>query len=429
MGMLGYLVLLSVVVMVFGWSVIQRAEALVWHSLLETEMQYFARHADDEDWRARDSDLLEFFIAGDPAVPAVLAGLAPGVHDEILVDGRETIAMLRDVDGRRLVLALDITEFERTERELAMILVLSGMLVVLLLGLVALWGIARLLQPLRELAQRIGQLRPDASRQRVALSDNASAELVVIGDALNAYLERHEQFVERERAFIDTTSHELRTPISVIAGASELALEADMPAPARVQVQRIQRSARGVEQLIKMLLVLARDPARLSRNNDRIELDQLLLEIADDHRHLCGDKALELLVLPVSACEVLAPVGIVQAVVGNLLRNAIENSDSGQISVRLEPGALVVIEDPGHGMSPEQISAIYARQARGDGRGGGGIGLDLTTRLCSHLGWRLTVHPRDDRQGTRAILDLGVAAAAADGARRPVASGRDDRNA
>lgn len=411
LGMLGYMLLLGIVVLAFGWMVNERAEALVWRSLLETEMEYFARHADDEEWRPRDSDLLEFFVAGpDTTLPAGLAELPPGLHDEVAVDDRQIVALVRDTNGQRLLLALDITEFERSERELALTLLFSSLAVVLLLGLAVMWGIGRLLRPLRELAQHIGLLRPDTAGQRVAVPARASAELVVIVEALNAYLGRHDQFVERERHFIDSASHELRTPVSVIAGASELALEATMPAPARVQVQRIQRTARNVEQLIEMLLVLAKDPARLARNSDRIELDQLLAEIADDHRHLCGEKSLQIRVLAPEPCEVVAPMGIVQAAVGNLLRNAIENSDSGEITMRLQPGAVVVIEDPGHGMSPEQISAIYARQARGDGRGGGGIGLDLITRICAHLGWELRIEPREDRGGTRATLDLGVAA-------------------
>ena len=412
LAMLAYVVLLSVAVLVHGWLLHERAEALVWGSLLETEMQYFARNADDPAWRPRDS-LLEYFIEGEQApLPKGLAGLEPGLHDEVLVDGREAIALVRDIDGRRLLLALDITEFERSERALALTLLLSSLAAVLVLGLVVAWGIARLMRPLRELAQRIGVLQPDAAGQRIALPDNASSELVVIADAVNAYLGRHDQFIERERAFIDSASHELRTPISVIAGASELALEAEMPASARVQVQRIQRTARGVEQLIEMLLVLAKDPTRLVRTSDRIELDQLLLEIAEDNRHLGRDKALRLRVLPSPACEIVAPVGIVQAAVGNLLRNAFENSDSGEITVRLEHCAVVVIEDPGHGMSPEEISAIYARQARGHGRGGGGIGLDLIARLCTHLGWKLTIEPREGGPGTRATLDMRASATA-----------------
>src|SRR3546814_3398145 len=79
-------------------------------------------------------------------------------------------------------------------------------------------------------------------------SDVCSSELVVISDAVNDYLARNERFVERERAFIDSSSHELRTPVAVIAGASELALDQPgTPDAVRNQLSRILRTARGVE--------------------------------------------------------------------------------------------------------------------------------------------------------------------------------------
>src|SRR3970040_1237449 len=157
LGMLGYMGLLSIVVLAFGWMVNERAEALVWRSLLETEMEYFARHADDEEWRPRDSDLLEFFVAApDPTLPAALAELRPGLHDEVAVDDRQIVALVRDTNGQRLLLALDITAFERSERELALTLLFSSLAVVLLLWLGVMWGLGRLLRPLRELGPHIG---------------------------------------------------------------------------------------------------------------------------------------------------------------------------------------------------------------------------------------------------------------------------------
>ena len=57
-------------------------------------------------------------------------------------------------------------------------------------------------------------------------------------------------------------------------------------------------------------------------------------------------------------------------------------------------------------MSPEEIAAFYAKQARGGGRDRGGIGLDLISRLCEHLGWRLEITSLEGR-GTTTILRLG----------------------
>lgn len=411
-GVLAYVVLLSLAVIAQGWLVNERAERLVWESMLAIEMDYFLDHAQAPGWAPRESGLIEFFAEGQgERAPAPLAELAPGLHDEVPIDGREVVALVRVHDGQRVVLTLDITELERAEHEQLTMLALSSLLVVVLLGVVVAWGVARMMVPLRDLAQQIGQLRPDIPGQNVAVSKRASAELAVIADALNLYLVRQDQFVVRERDFIDSASHELRTPVAVIAGASELALEAGMSPPARTQVQRIQRTARSIEELISALLVLAKDPERLARTSDLIELDQLLPEIIDDHRHLCEEKTLDLKVSSLARCRVVAPIAIVQVAIGNLLRNAIENSDTGIITLELRPGAMVVIEDPGHGMSPEQISAVYGRGARSKTRSGGGIGLDLVARLCSHLGWHLQIRPRPEQRGTRATLDLSSSVA------------------
>jgi signal transduction histidine kinase len=258
------------------------------------------------------------------------------------------------------------------------------------------------------MAQQIGGLRPDLPAQRIDLRDSASAELHVIADALNDYLQRNAHFVERERAFIATASHELRTPLAVIAGSTEIALQqSGLPAPAQQQLGRIQRTTRDVEQLISLLLVLAKDPARLARSSEPVALDRLLPGIVDDHRYLTRDKALSITLAPMPPLEITAPLPIVQAAIGNLLRNAIEHSDGGEIRIRVEAPATVVIEDPGHGMSPEEISAIYARMARGgEGDRGGGIGLELISRLCEHLGWRLSI-ASNAGSGTTTTLTFG----------------------
>ncbi len=402
-----YMLLLSLAVIYHGNVVNERAEKLVWTSLLQSELDHYLRRAaEDPGYRWHDTADVALYGGPGAAVPARLARLSPGIHDEIRVDGGQRVALVRDIDGRRLVLTLDITEFEEREQHLTVLMAGSALGGLLIAGLLIAWGLGRLVKPLADLARDIAALRPDRGGQRVAVGRRASSELVVISDAVNDYLARNERFVERERAFIDSSSHELRTPIAVIAGATELALgQPGTPDAVRNQLSRILRTARGVEQLLSLLLVLAKDPQRLAQVSDRFRLDQLLPEIVDDHLHLCVDKDLELAVQPLPACELLAPLAIVQAAIGNLLRNAIENSDRGTISIVLQPAAVVVIEDPGHGMSPEEISAIYARLARGGGgRDGGGIGLDLIARLCEHLGWRLRFDAAE--RGTRTTLSL-----------------------
>ncbi len=407
----GYTLLLSLAVLVNGYVINEHAEEIVWRSLMEAEMEHFIeRHQQNPDYVWHDTSDLKLYGAGyGGTMPAALDHLVPGVHDEVSIDGRQWVTLVRQFGDQRLILTLDITAFEEREVTLAAWMFVATLVVVVLLGLLLAWGVRRVVKPLADLATRIGKLQPDRAGQSIALANGASSELVIIAEALNDYLRRNERFVERERAFIDITSHELRTPIAVIAGASELALgQPDLSASTRNQVQRVHRTARDVEQLIALLLVLAKDPDRLAAISDRFPLDQLLPEIVEDHRHLTRDKDLTLVLAEMPACDIVAPMTIVQAAIGNLLRNAIENSDRGQIRISLQADATVVIEDPGHGMSPEEISRIYAQLARGGGRDGGGIGLELISRLCEHLGWQLAFASEPGR-GTRTTLRLRAA--------------------
>ncbi|MEG3791266.1 HAMP domain-containing sensor histidine kinase [Lysobacter sp. CCNWLW3] len=412
LSLLAFAALLTVAVIAQGIIVNEYVERLVWQTLLESELDHFSeRSRVDPNYHWTDTASIRLYDGRDRArIPAELRDLPPGVHDDMLVDGIEHVALVRDIDGRRITLSLDISDLETRELDMALTIAGAAITTLVALSLLIALGVNRLMQPLSTLAERIARLRPDQSGQRVDVPHAASRELVVIADALNDYLQRNERFVERERVFIDSASHELRTPIAVIAGATELALDqADVPAPVRHQLGRIRRTAQDVERLISLLLALAKDPARLASVSDHVALDQLLPEIVEDHRQLTLDKYLRLSLapLPLPPCEIVAPLPIVQAAIGNLLRNAIENSDRGEIRVRLEAPATVVIEDPGHGMTPEEISAIYARIARGGGdRAGGGIGLDLISRLCEHLGWTLSFESAVGR-GTRTTLVLG----------------------
>ena len=403
----GYAVLLTGAIVLHGFLVNEYAENLVWESLLTRELEhYLQRHTEDPGYRWHDTDALQLYGAAGRGLPPVLSALEDGVHDGHWVDERETVVLIRHVQGVKYAMVLDITELEAQESRLTLFVLGLALTLVLAMGILIAWGLRRSLQPLSNLAQDIGELSPDHAGQRIAVDEKASSELHVIANALNDYLQRQEAFVERERVFNDTASHELRTPIAVIAGASELALEQPgLPSAARQQVQRILRMARSVEQLIALLLTLAKDPARLARSNDTVLLHELLPEIIEDHRHLMHGKALTIVVVGLAPCSVEAPLHIVQAAIGNLLRNAIENSDQGEIRIWLDADATVTIEDPGHGMTPEEISRIYAQVVRGGGREGGGIGMELLGRLCRHLGWTLSITSTPGR-GTLGRLRL-----------------------
>ena len=414
LGLSAYIVILFTAVTLHGLVFNERAEQLLWHTLLSNELDRVEeREASDSGYRwTNASDMSLYDSNVDADIPPALANLPPGVHDDVPIDGQKRVVLVRETAGHRKILTLDITELEARESDMTLTVVGSALTMLLLLGALAGWGASRLVAPLGRTAERIGALRPERQGQRVELPRDASSELGVIGDALNDYLERNDRFVERERLFIDMASHELRTPVSVIAGAAELALKSEHTASStRSLLERIRGSARGMQELIGLLLVLAKDPVRLQGMEERQALGPMLQAVVHDHQHLAEHKDLAIVIDDPVACDVLGPAAIVQAAIGNLLRNAIENSDRGTIRIHVETPATVVITDPGHGMSPDEIGATYSRIARGGGdRQGSGIGLDLIARLCEHLGWHL--HLASDAHGTVAMLALRAAATA-----------------
>ncbi|MER2176361.1 MAG: HAMP domain-containing sensor histidine kinase, partial [Stenotrophomonas maltophilia] len=368
--LLGYLALISLAVFSVGNYVHEHAEHSAWRALLNSELDSIVNHIEHEpNYRWQDSDTLRLFtVDGSERVPESLRTLHPGLHDGVQVNGRSSAVMIRETPQLgRMALVLDINDFHELEQFATRWVLLAGVLMIIVTVLMASFGVGRLVRPLSLLARRIDELHPGVPGQRVEVNPRASSELYVIANALNDYLARNEQFVERERVFISTASHELRTPIAVITGASELALgQPGIPERARQQMQRVHRTAQGVEQLIQLLLVLARDPARLAALGERIPLDLLVPDIIEDHRHLMGDKDLRIEIDGLARVDIVAPLGVVQAAIGNLLRNAIENSGRGTIHIQVSDQAVVTLQDPGLGMSPEEIAAVHARMARGD---------------------------------------------------------------
>jgi signal transduction histidine kinase len=97
---------------------------------------------------------------------------------------------------------------------------------------------------------------------------------------------------------------------------------------------------------------------------------------------------------------VFAPGKIVESVIGNLLRNAVAYTESGEVRVLVDASSLV-IEDTGPGMSSEDIGQLFKPFIRKQRqRGGYGVGLTIVKRLTERFGWPLSVDSQLGR-GTR----------------------------
>ena len=175
----------------------------IWKSLLQREIaQHLQRQADDPRYAWLDTGTLRLYqVPGRPPPPG-LSTLPRGVHDDFWFGGRENVVLVSRVRDVDYFVVRDITGIETVEEVLIAGSLLLALVALAVIGVLASRGVRKALRPLSELAGDIGALSPDHAGQRVAVADSASSELHVITNALNDYLRRQDDFVERERVFI-----------------------------------------------------------------------------------------------------------------------------------------------------------------------------------------------------------------------------------
>jgi signal transduction histidine kinase len=389
LAMLAMVVLLCVT---FGLTVHQFIEILeneMLHRTLVREMQEFAGdYATNPGRPAPAAGGLTGYVVRDDQpdaeLPAGLAALSAGLHEDVQVGGKTFYVARRDVSGARLYLLLDTQHVEAIERGVTTVAIVAGLAALALAALLATLLARAVLRPVTALADEVCALDPRRRGSRLH-GHFADREVGVIASAFDGYVARLEQVLEREQAFTEDASHELRTPLAVISSAVELlAEEPDLSAGGRERIQRIRRACRDMQSLLEALLFLAREDGSSAQP---CALDEIVREATDSARALVQGKGVGLDVR-IEPAVLTAPPGMAACVVSNLLLNAVNFTEQGLIEVRLTPAQLMV-RDTGTGIAPEDLSHIFERRYRGAHSRGLGLGLYLVERICERLGWRI----------------------------------------
>jgi signal transduction histidine kinase len=255
--------------------------------------------------------------------------------------------------------------------ELLTILLPATALVLLGSSLVA-WLVARRsVRQLTSLVDAVQQNRLPFDRE---LTDG---EVRVLADALEEALGRVHALLQREKAFVGDVSHELRTPVAIIRGAAELLERRELDATAAAQVRRIRDAARSSEEIIALLLALAREETAAEARTP-IALLGLVEKLVLRH-----DAAVEIDIAP--RTRIVAPPTAAEIVISNLLANALHHG-GGVVHISGDERS-ITIRDRGRGF------------ADADRRG---LGLQLVRRLCEVCGFALTIESSET--GTTATL-------------------------
>jgi signal transduction histidine kinase len=366
--------------------------------LLASTEQYLEQVQRRPDTPLPDSGPLRGWrLSGGPlpaTMPVYFAQLGPGFYSEEdtsdLEEGSHAV-LVTAVNGARIVMSLDITDLEWQQNRNSVLAAAFWTLGVLLVAICVAGLYRSLRQPMQALAREMNALNPEQPSARLKV-DFQLVELHDIAVLVNGHLDRVERFVERERGLLDQASHEFRTPIAVIAGAVDVLMQQPLPRSATAPLQRIRATTDNLTEIMAALLYLSREPDG-DTLRDTTRVDALLEVLVADHRHLLEGKLVDYVVDAIEPQWVPAPEAMVRIVIGNLLRNAAENSYEGAISVVLESGCLSV-RDCGAGFDTVAAARRYSMSLRNSAKlgGGQGLGLFLTRRICERFGWSLSIN-------------------------------------
>jgi signal transduction histidine kinase len=324
----------------------------------------------------------------------MIDGLAEGLHETYNNAEEYHIAVQKIPNQKQVVYLLyEVSNLEFTEkRKLNIGLVLmAGVVLMVALGVWIGWLTSRkVMAPVAHLAEQVSQSGPKSLPTNLSqcFSDD---EVGVLAKALEDAMQRVETFVEREHQFSRDASHELRTPVTVIRGALELLKKKfDRGEPAVLRpLERIERAVINMENIIETLLWLSRENIAVSQECD-VAVLSVIRETIGMHRHLLANKPIEIELVTAGELRLTVSAPLFQIAFTNLIRNAIQHTACGKITVNVTDDR-VLVSDTGAGIRADDLKTITLPYIRGSRSEGFGLGLSIVKRLCDRLGWELDI--------------------------------------
>jgi len=232
-----------------------------------------------------------------------------------------------------------------------------------------------------------------------------SAENRAQRERAEAALEVTHQELERSARFSANTSHQLKTPVTVLrAGLEELLTSDHLTAEMREEISALIHQTFRITSIIEDLLLLSQmDAGRIQINFTAVDLTQLIEGQMDDLSALPNSVTAEIESSP-AAVQITGEKHYTALILQNLLENARKyNRPGGRIRISCHTDgnwALLTIGNTGHTIplpAQEHIFERFYRGPIGEDVGGHGLGLNIARDLARlHGGDLRLVRSEDD---------------------------------
>lgn len=258
----------------------------------------------------------------------------------------------------------------------------------------------RILKPIGEINSLAKEINDRSLDRRIPLG-NSRDELYSLSEALNRMFDRLQYSFDRQKQFIASASHELKTPIaSLRLFFEEAAHWADLSDSHRNMLDSQSRVLLRMSRLVKALLDLSALDLERTVEVEEIDLHALVEDIQSELFPLLEAKKIKLHnALPKHLC-LNADEGKMRRMLINLLDNAIKyNWEGGEIIVEggeAEGEVSLTLSNTGPGVPNNELDKVFEQfyrveKSRSQQHGGAGLGLSLVRQIVALHGGRVTM--------------------------------------
>lgn len=236
-------------------------------------------------------------------------------------------------------------------------------------------------------------------------------------------IEKLKELDTMRKDLISRVSHELKTPITQIAGASEFLIDIFGPKMDNSAVdllEMIQRGGKRLDKLVNRLIDVSRiEYNKLELNHEKVDLPDLVNKNLRDMKHLIKERDITLEVDLMDNLFVKIDRIRMSQVITNLISNAIKNTPpEGAIKVKLEEHSdnlYVIISDTGVGLTDREKKILFTRFGKIKRRSkgleylnikGSGLGLYISQRIVNLHGGKIWAESKGRHKGSSFYIEL-----------------------
>jgi signal transduction histidine kinase len=222
---------------------------------------------------------------------------------------------------------------------------------------------------------------------------------------------------------LGTVAHDLKNPLGVILGRTEILKEmiagaGALDENAKVQIAYIRDAANRLTGMVDDLVSDAMaDALDITVRRESVDISVLVQEVAEANRPLAARKQQTITVAAPANHIAMCDADRVREAIDNLVSNAVKYSPIGgaiDLLVGEEDGGILIqVSDQGAGLSPEDISRLFGRFQRLSakptaGESSTGLGLSIVKRIVDLHGGRIAVQSAGPGKGATFKMILPV---------------------